>query len=130
MRMSQGVFQKSSFGTMSPPALKPTTPSVREMGTSLARSRPLLLTMVPVWSCTATILAPASAKSSAATEPTLPKPCTAMRAPRRSMPRRRAASRPVTNTPRPVAFTRPSEPPRCRGFPVTTPVAVPPTFIE
>ena len=38
---------------------------------------------------------------------------------------RRAASRPVTKTPRPVALTRPSEPPRWIGLPVTTPVAVP-----
>ena len=37
---------------------------------------------------------------------------------------RRAASRPVTKTPRPVALTRPSEPPRWSGLPVTTPVAV------
>jgi hypothetical protein len=43
---------------------------------------------------------------------------------------RRAASRPVTNTPRPVAFTRPRLPPRWMGLPVTTPVAVAPTFIE
>ena len=43
---------------------------------------------------------------------------------------RRAASRPVTNTPRPVAFTRPRLPPRCSGLPVTTPVAVAPVFIE
>jgi len=43
---------------------------------------------------------------------------------------RRAASRPVTNTPRPVALTRPSEPPRWIGLPVTTPVAVLPVFIE
>ena len=58
------------------------------------------------------------------TLPTLPKPCTATRAPSRSRPMRRAASRPVTKTPRPVALTRPSEPPRCIGLPVTTPVAV------
>ena len=57
-------------------------------------------------------------------------PCTATRAPSRFMPSRRAASRPVTNTPRPVALTRPSEPPRCSGLPVTTPVAVVPVFIE
>ena len=47
-----------------------------------------------------------------------------------SSPMRRAASRPVTNTPRPVALTRPSEPPRSIGLPVTTPVAVEPVFIE
>ncbi|MFM2053630.1 MAG: hypothetical protein RL456_1667 [Pseudomonadota bacterium] len=88
------------------------------------------LAMVPVWSCTATIFAPAPTNISAAAEPTLPKPCTATRAPSRFSPRRRAASRPVTNTPRPVALTRPSEPPRWMGLPVTTPLAVAPTFIE
>jgi hypothetical protein len=65
-----------------------------------------------------------------AAPPTLPMPCTATRAPSSGKPMRRAASRPVTNTPRPVALTRPSEPPRCKGLPVTTPVAVVPVFIE
>jgi hypothetical protein len=50
--------------------------------------------------------------------------------PERLIPSRRAASRPVTKTPRPVALTRPSEPPRCKGLPVTTPVPVVPVFIE
>ena len=46
------------------------------------------------------------------------------------MPRRRMASHPVTNTPRPVALARPSEPPRCTGFPVTTPVLAIPVFMS
>jgi len=47
-----------------------------------------------------------------------------------SMPMRRAASQPTTNTPRPVASRRPSEPPSVIGLPVTTPVDVWPWFIE
>ncbi len=86
--------------------------------------------MVPVWSCTATTLAPASANSLAAVPPTLPKPCTATRAPSSTSPVRRAASTPTVNTPRPVASTRPSEPPSSTGLPVTTPVAVAPVFME
>jgi len=46
------------------------------------------------------------------------------------MPVSLAASTPTVNTPRPVASTRPSEPPRSTGLPVTTPVAVEPVFIE
>ena len=53
-----------------------------------------------------------------------------MNAPASLRPMRLAASTPVTYTPRPVAFTRPSEPPRWIGLPVTTPVAVAPTFME
>src|ERR1700753_496337 len=48
--------------------------------------------------------------------PTLPKPCTAIRAPSISTPMRRAASDATTNTPRPVASRRPSEPPSVIGF--------------
>ncbi len=94
-------------------------------------SRPLALRMVPVWSCTATTFAPLAQNILAATEPTLPKPCTATRAPSMLMFRRRiATSLPTTNTPRPVASTRPREPPRGIGLPVTTPVAVVPWFME
>jgi hypothetical protein len=66
----------------------------------------------------------------AAVPPTLPKPCTATRAPSIGRPVSLAASTPTVNTPRPVASTRPSEPPRSTGLPVTTPVAVAPTFME
>lgn len=44
--------------------------------------------------------------------------------------RSRAASQATTNTPRPVASTRPRLPPSAMGLPVTTPVAVEPSFIE
>ena len=44
--------------------------------------------------------------------------------------RSRAASQPTTNTPRPVASTRPRLPPSAIGLPVTTPVAVEPSFME
>ncbi len=93
-------------------------------------SRPAGSNSVVRWSCTATTLAPASWNSLAATAPTLPKPCTATRAPLISRPILRAASEPTTNTPRPVASWRPSEPPSEIGLPVTTPVAVLPEFIE
>ena len=62
--------------------------------------------------------------------PTLPKPCTTTRALDTSMFRSRAASQPTTNTPRPVASTRPRLPPSAIGLPVTTPVAVEPSFME
>ena len=48
---------------------------------SLVISRPFVLYTPPFQSVTATILAPCSASSSAETEPTLPKPCTATVAP-------------------------------------------------
>ncbi len=62
----------------------------------------------------------------AATLPTLPKPCTATRSPFSVSPSDFTASNTVEVTPRPVASTRPSEPPRSRGFPVTTPGTVMP----
>ena len=77
----------------------------------------------------ATIFAPAPWKMRAAASPTFPKPCTAMRAPSMGMPSFFMASAPVTNTPRPVASLRPRLPPRLMGLPVTTPVAVRPTFM-
>jgi hypothetical protein len=54
----------------------------------------------------------------------------AMRAPPIGMFKRRIASHPTTKTPRPVALTRPSEPPRWTGFPVTTPGLASPVFIK
>jgi hypothetical protein len=50
--------------------------------------------------------------------------------PRSAGQMRRAASRAAMNTPRPVASWRPRLPPSAIGLPVTTPVAVPPRFIE
>ena len=52
-----------------------------------------------------------------------------MRAPSRDMPSFCMAAAPVTNTPRPVASLRPSEPPSATGLPVTTPVLVLPVFM-
>src|SRR6218665_1514288 len=72
--------------------------------------------MVPVWSCTSTTRAPACANSLPAVPPTLPRPCTATRAPSIGKPMRLAASTPTGNTPRPLASTpptnRPLPPPR------------------
>ena len=90
---------------------------------------PAVLTTVPLTSWIATIFAPASKKILAAALPTLPKPCTAIRAPSSFTPTFRMAASPVTNTPRPVASARPSDPPSATGLPVTTPVAVLPVFM-
>ncbi len=62
--------------------------------------------------------------SCAATEPTLPKPCTATRVPSTGMRSRFSASRVTSMHPRPVASRRPSEPPISTGLPVTTAVTV------
>ena len=70
------------------------------------------------------------ASSSAETEPTLPKPCTATVAPLMSKPRCLAASRVTIITPRPVASRRPSDPPISIGLPVTTAVDVWPTCMR
>ena len=83
------------------------------------------LTWMPPWmSETARIFAPASKHMRAAIEPTLPKPCTTIRLPLSVSPRRGAASRAISMSPRPVASTRPREPPSDRGLPVTTAVTV------
>jgi len=80
--------------------------------------------MPPWMSDTATIFAPASWHIRAAIEPTLPKPWTTMRLPGSFRPRSGAASRAISIRPRPVASTRPRDPPRERGLPVTTAVTV------
>jgi hypothetical protein len=64
---------------------------------------------------------PAAANIFAAIEPTLPKPCTTIVAPLGLTPRRAISSSATIETPRPVASTRPREPPISSGFPVTTP---------
>ena len=53
-------------------------------------------------------------------EPTLPKPWTAQVDLKGFSPILSMALRAATMTPRPVASTRPLEPPMTRGFPVTT----------
>ncbi|MNV68623.1 hypothetical protein D3C71_1614890 [compost metagenome] len=129
IRISQGTLQKSSLGSALVPGKPATPPVLATCACSAAASMPPSFTIVPVWSCTATSLAPTSQNSLAAVPPTLPKPCTAMRAPSIFRPVWCAASRPTVNTPRPVASRRPSEPPRSTGLPVTTPVAVSPVFM-
>src|SRR5712664_2041166 len=69
-------------------------------------------------------LYPASYISTAALEPTLPKPCTMTRLPSRDKPSFLQASSQTIITPRPVASRRPREPPMLMGFPVTTAVTV------
>ena len=93
-------------------------------------SMPLSLWTPPFQSVTATMRAPWRARRSADTDPTLPNPCTATRAPFRLMPTCLAASRVAIITPRPVASRRPSDPPISTGLPVTTDVVVWPTCIE
>src|ERR1035441_9815840 len=62
--------------------------------------------------------------SSAALEPTLPKPCTITRVLSRDRPSFWQASSQTIITPRPVASRRPREPPMLMGFPVTHVVTV------
>ena len=73
---------------------------------------------------TASTRAPASWHIRAATDPTLPNPWTTTRLPESVKPRRGAASRAISMSPRPVASTRPREPPSESGLPVTTDVTV------
>ena len=87
-------------------------------------SMPFGMTMPPAMSETAMIFAPASWHMRAAIEPTLPKPWTTIRLPASVKPRSGAASRQMSIRPRPVASTRPREPPSERGLPVTTDVTV------
>ncbi len=70
------------------------------------------------------IFAPASWHMRAAIEPTLPNPWTTIRLPASVKPFSGAASRQISIRPRPVASTRPREPPSERGLPVTTEVTV------
>ncbi len=129
IRISLSVCQNCSALMVS--ARKPSmVPLCDTCSISAGTFRPAGSNSAVLWSCTAMTLAPASWNSLAATLPTLPKPCTTMRAPLISRPRLRAASTPTTNTPRPVASRRPSEPPSEIGLPVTTPVDVLPSFIE
>jgi hypothetical protein len=93
-------------------------------------SSPSGLWTPPDTSDTATIEAPSFATSVAEIEPTLPKPCTATRAPLSGSAIYRHASRMQYCTPRPVASRRPSEPPISSGLPVTTAVSVRRACIE
>ena len=74
----------------------------------------------PRESLAATSTAPIRCRVSAATEPTLPNPWTATRAPSSGIPSVFAASRAAKAQPNPVASSRPKEPPTDTSFPVTT----------
>ncbi len=105
----------------SPPGKPCTPPCSAVHATRAGTSSPPSRHTPPVWSATATMLAPCSAISRAALLPTLPKPCTATVTSSKFRPRSRSASASTSMTPRPVAASRPSEPNRSSGLPVTTP---------
>ena len=113
----------------SPPA-KPLTPPVESTCRCKASmSSPLSLRVPPVKSATAMTFAPSAAISAAATEPTFPKPWTAMRSCGTSRPSFSQAAEIEYTTPLPVASRLPTMPPRMTGFPVTKQprvMAVPP----
>ncbi len=76
------------------------------------------------------IFSPALYSSSAAIEPTLPKPCTTAVAPLSLMCLSFITRRARCATPRPVASRRPSVPPARTGLPVTISVTVRPACME
>lgn len=82
-------------------------------------SSPSGLATAAEMSATATTFAPSFAISSAATEPTFPKPCTAIRIFLISRPSFSQAASMVKTTPLPVAWRLPRMPPSITGFPVT-----------
>ena len=84
-------------------------------------SNPAGLQIAPLTSETATTFAPARCSSLAELAPTLPKPWMATVLSGSSRPRRFNVSRVMNRSPRPVASTRPPEPPSATGLPVTTP---------
>ena len=84
-------------------------------------SRPRSLTIPPSTSLTAITVAPASAVSNRARcPPTFPNPWITTRLPLSGIPKSRPYSIMTYMTPRPVASSRPSEPPSDTGLPVTT----------
>jgi hypothetical protein len=87
------------------------------------QSMPSSLRRKPVWSATATILAPMSWRIRPP-QPTLPKPRRLTRMPLSfDADASGSISTSTSTTPWPVAFSRPSEPPNSTGFPVTTRMA-------
>ncbi len=86
--------------------------------------------MPPLVSETAITVAPAAAANCANREPTFPKPWIATLSPAIARPRRVRVSSSAKKTPRPVASSRPSEPPTASGLPVTTLSTECPWFIE
>ena len=119
---SQSSSSSSSFETASPPPSSDDRPPRCLVGeqrsdveAARGRARP------PLESETATTVAPASAANLANSEPTLPKPWIAIRqALERDPSARERLLRAQKKTPRPVASSRPSEPPIASGLPVTT----------
>src|SRR3989454_2309209 len=118
---SQGIVQSSSFVMRLPPFHSETGFSCATWASSPGISSPLSLYIPPDTSLTATTVAPASLLSKRARWlPTLPKPWITTRPPLIGIPKSRAYSCITYITPRPVASSRPSDPPRAIGFPVTT----------
>jgi hypothetical protein len=79
--------------------------------------------MPPAFSLTAMTVAPRASSRRAVWKPTLPKPCTATRMSVNTFPCVFRNLRRTFMTPRPVASSRPTEPPMLTGLPVTTPSA-------
>ena len=82
---------------------------------------PASLVIAPVASEAPTIFEPSCCMIRAAHEPTLPKPWTAKVVSPGARPIWGAASRNMKTQPRPVACSRPSDPSRATGLPVTIP---------
>ena len=105
----------------SEPAKPATVPARRACATSAGTSSPSGSRTPPRQSATATTLPPRSWRKRHAQEPTLPKPWTAKVLPRTSpAPASARYSSSANTTPRPVASSRPFEPKRSTGLPVTT----------
>ena len=109
---SHGISHSSSFVIARPSFHSETGCFCAACASRPGMSRPFSFTMPPFTSLTAITLAPASVSSSRARlPPTLPKPWMTTRLPLRGMPKSRAYSAITYITPRPVASSRPSEPP-------------------
>src|SRR3989441_6144817 len=118
---SQGIVQSSSFVMRLPSFHSETGFPWATWARSPGISSPLSLYIPPDTSLTATTVAPASLlRRRARWLPTLPKPWITTRLPLTGIPKSRAYSCITYITPRPVASSRPSDPPKAIGFPVTT----------
>ena len=117
---SQGTVQSCWFVIGWPCGHSDTRLPAAVCASSAGTSSPCSFATPPDTSETATTFAPASACSKRARcPPTLPNPWITTRPPRRGIPKSRAYSVITYITPRPVASSRPSEPPKEMGFPVT-----------
>src|SRR3989442_1749384 len=118
---SQGIVQSSSVVMRLPPFHSETGFPCATWARSPGISSPLSLYIPPDTSLTATTVVPASLlRRRARWLPTLPKPWITTRPPLIGIPKSRAYSCITYITPRPVASSRPSDPPKAIGFPVTT----------